>query len=669
MYRVLIFSKGVAVKRLMVCFTILLIAATLFTLGGTVRAQTLQEPTALIDAILRDLSARLGITLSRVNINYQYSLNVYPSAALGCPEPGKVYAQSQTKGWQVIINPFAGGSYDYRAPDETHFWLCKPGGSSGTSAPTQVPAINGQKLPAPPAPSFILSSQPTNYQEPIAFVGYDGNVYISDIANLSDHKATALTGDAQGKPTAQFPFYQKQRYYGHFRWSPDGSRLAFTEQRSGDVYIAATSSAPVKVAQTSPLGFPPTWSPDGSQLAFAVMSNQTVGNDAVMQIQAVPSTGGLPHAVSSFTFGGGCGGGSDNPDIPLYYDEAGYEGNAYSLVWTAQGFVTATNCVGAGLRLTDLGGSKVWELPKLSRVAISSDRTHAVGLNGDLRQGPAAGVIVDVANGTVTQFSTPANADQFAWTLDGKQIIYSTQGQAQAITLNLQSPYASSVPSSYASEKLPNNIVSLWLMSITGDQPVQLYNNQQAYQIGRISVGRAGSPVMFSVVKATGVLVKLINENASLDQLLAAVPGVKLVTVSTNPGSAKAGYPPPFDGGQPSFSPVGAFLAVPASIINVTILTPVPPANTGGSGVLTVGGQATVNVQLGDSLNLRESPTTAARVLRTLKSQELVTLLAGPQSNDGLRWWQVRAEQDGAVGWVADQVIQNGIQETTLIPR
>src|ERR1700737_1782149 len=104
-------------NRLLVFSIILFIIASVFPIA--VEAQdNIPEPTALIDAIIHDVSVRIGQPLTRRTLNFTYALNSYPDAGLGCPVPGQTYALGKTLGWDVVIKPFVGGIYDYRAPDQ-----------------------------------------------------------------------------------------------------------------------------------------------------------------------------------------------------------------------------------------------------------------------------------------------------------------------------------------------------------------------------------------------------------------------------------------------------------------------------------------------------------------------------------------------------------------------
>jgi hypothetical protein len=65
---------------------------------------------------------------------------------------------------------------------------------------------------------------------------------------------------------------------------------------------------------------------------------------------------------------------------------------------------------------------------------------------------------------------------------------------------------------------------------------------------------------------------------------------------------------------------------------------------------------ATVVVQgtQGAGLNLREQPTTYAKIVASAPEGEELTVLDGPQDSDGFVWWKLRTS-DGKEGWGAAQ--------------
>jgi phage shock protein C len=100
--------------------------------------------------------------------------------------------------------------------------------------------------------------------------------------------------------------------------------------------------------------------------------------------------------------------------------------------------------------------------------------------------------------------------------------------------------------------------------------------------------------------------------------------------------------------------------------VTVSLLTPttaVTPTNTielptGGLETPTpfseIAPGATVVVQgtLGGGLNLRDQPTTYAKIVTNAKEGATLVVLEGPRDSDGYVWWRLRAP-DGKEGWAA----------------
>jgi uncharacterized coiled-coil protein SlyX len=70
------------------------------------------------------------------------------------------------------------------------------------------------------------------------------------------------------------------------------------------------------------------------------------------------------------------------------------------------------------------------------------------------------------------------------------------------------------------------------------------------------------------------------------------------------------------------------------------------------SGGLQVGMTAYVQKAGGKNLRLRSAPGLNSEVLGSLAPGTQLSLLAGPTTDDGYQWWQIRAA-DGREGWVA----------------
>ncbi len=124
------------VKRLLILLAVLCVALPTM-------AQSAPDP---INAALTDLSNRVNRTVSLSQVSeWNYQQSVYPSPALGCPQPGVAYADVLTGGFQFIIT-FNGTVYDYRVSDDKSIViLC------GTApAPETVPPC-----PPPNDPAFL----------------------------------------------------------------------------------------------------------------------------------------------------------------------------------------------------------------------------------------------------------------------------------------------------------------------------------------------------------------------------------------------------------------------------------------------------------------------------------------------------------------------------------
>ena len=85
---------------------------------------------ALVALARQDLAGRLAIEPEQADHEIsiiQATAQEWPDASLGCPQPGMMYAQVITPGYQIILEA-AGRRYDYRAPmrREGPVRLCTP---------------------------------------------------------------------------------------------------------------------------------------------------------------------------------------------------------------------------------------------------------------------------------------------------------------------------------------------------------------------------------------------------------------------------------------------------------------------------------------------------------------------------------------------------------------
>ena len=125
-----------------------------------------------------------------------------------------------------------------------------------------------------------------------------------------------------------------------FRFSPDGTRIAFAATRDPDLISQGTSviytvmvadGAVKKVAEANGPNSDPVWSPDGSEIAYATANGDKYYFYANREIAVIPSDGGTAKVVT-----------------------AGFDEDAGLLEWSPEGiYFEAQQKTGAGLFLTD----------------------------------------------------------------------------------------------------------------------------------------------------------------------------------------------------------------------------------------------------------------------------------------------------------------------------
>lgn len=123
----------------------------------------------------------------------------------------------------------------------------------------------------------------------IAYLGADGNMYVSDQAgkNLVQLTKDAVIPENQGDPIL---------YYQHPTWSRDGSQLAFVglsadgEQTKSTVMVANMDDDSVNEIYTTETEHPVylNWSPDNANVSF--ISTNVSGQNLILQ--SVPAKGG-----------------------------------------------------------------------------------------------------------------------------------------------------------------------------------------------------------------------------------------------------------------------------------------------------------------------------------------------------------------------------------------
>lgn len=83
------------------------------------------ELQSLLDAAIADLMERLGVDESSIVVHLVQEVT-WGDASLGCPEPGRSYAQVVTDGLRMVL-VVDGVEYDYRSGGASSPALCAPG--------------------------------------------------------------------------------------------------------------------------------------------------------------------------------------------------------------------------------------------------------------------------------------------------------------------------------------------------------------------------------------------------------------------------------------------------------------------------------------------------------------------------------------------------------------
>jgi hypothetical protein len=75
-----------------------------------------------VDLAVQDLAGRLNVSVDQITV-VEATPMTWPDAALGCPSPGKVYAQGRVPGYRITLE-VSGVNYVYHTDQTGRIVLC-----------------------------------------------------------------------------------------------------------------------------------------------------------------------------------------------------------------------------------------------------------------------------------------------------------------------------------------------------------------------------------------------------------------------------------------------------------------------------------------------------------------------------------------------------------------
>lgn len=318
-------------------------------------------------------------------------------------------------------------------------------------------------------------------------------------------------------------------------WSPDGNWLAYIREglNGNELMLTDIFGRPPQVVATGVnSSLPIHFSIDNRQIFYTTIPNTEQANNlnTIDVMTLVMGSANPPAKLGSFQQAS-CGGTGAQFNDMLYWTEAGINGNRPIMEVTNYGVVHSINCEGIGVAL--LGLSTGVDTPldnEISHVSLSADRKNLLGIKNNRI------MIIDLATGQLSTFSTEATPDQVMWGApDTSNIYYSVRTvteESTSFTADEQAKILNATGLTIAS--LADNHISVHRLNLETDNDEIIYENT-AYAIGHMSLLPDNRVVMISEVPSLTEWLNTVleSDNSKAPQLQTALYLVSLEGAET----------------------------------------------------------------------------------------------------------------------------------------
>lgn len=359
-------------------------------------------------------------------------------------------------------------------------------------------------------PGFAQDS--VTYENPLAYIGEDNNVYITD---ASGGVGTAVTNDAIYEPNVgNYIFYRTSS------WSPDGQTLIFGDSESATLYMLKSGEA-AAMLNVEAEDVHTAWSPDGTQMAYFGFLDEP-------GVLVVPAEGGEPTFWAGgleFSIGEGP---LAEPAIALLAREQGENPLRSSryLAWLPNGIfygsMGSRNCYGSAIIQADgtLLCTDWWGLPPF---AISPVNGRIIGRSFDLERLIELTFTPNESNPSENpaELPIPADAIPLAWSEAG--LYYWTQTD----TVRVESEWR--LIDGYF--EYTESTLTLWLAKLDGSPDTKIYETR-GYGIGRVALPPNDElPLVVSIVTSDVPAAEAFNNGVSKEEADAMRSHVEMVAL------------------------------------------------------------------------------------------------------------------------------------------